>query len=648
MRKPAVFPLIVLAAGIIISIAWYARSLTVGFLADDYDFLEHVTAAEMHPQPVLTLARASIGGASFFRPVINLSFWSDYQLFRYQPTGYHLSNLLIFGLSLGLTVLIVEKLSKSKLAALVAGLFFLVNPFASESVTWIAGRTDLWMLAGLLFALYSFIRYRDKSSPLWFAMFVLGGLITLLSKENGIVFLPLVFIIDLFFFRAWRTLINNIRSRRTIFLLALPYLFSVINIVIFFLIRRQVLGFLLANTNSYGNSYFTYPALSDLKSFVQYLTVNIFSSAGFSWLPVARKFILGAYALGFLLVFFRLISLSVRRQQVWLKPVFFGILVTLVLALPISGYFSFVGPDHSNIRFLYVPAAGIFITLGMLFGITLRQSGRALVSAGFLAIFIIWSVGAWQGQSRFVMAHAQMEKVYSSFDRQIRPSLASPKRPGLLIANLPGLRNGVHVTPANINFALGLRFPETIKTDIQMYGILPIADSLLCQLADGTRGESSVISYVWKNDDFTPSDLPDRFLSKPQTPGVQLTSLKTGVADTSFPFVVITGYKLSWINSEHPIKSTGLRRLIIPIQAAGAKLPSGQPHIRFGFSETAEIGSDDIVAIPITQTMLDQGKITLDLCQYPRFFQFTDHRAFSWEWRNLGNLSLTVDAPRFE
>ncbi|MFA5107042.1 MAG: hypothetical protein WC497_01800 [Patescibacteria group bacterium] len=648
MRKPAVFPLIVLAAGLIASLLWYARSLRVGFLADDYDFLEHVAIAETQPHPVWSLARTSIGGASFFRPIINLSFWSDYQLYHYQATGFHLSNILLFGLSVGLTVLLVEKLTRHKPTAIAAGLLFLINPFASESVTWIAGRTDLWMLAGLLFTLYAFSRYRSKPSLIWLLLFLLGSLGALFSKENGIVFLPLIIIIDLFFYQAWTAFRQSLKNWRALARFILPYAGAGICVGLFFLLRRHILGFLLANTNSFGNSYFTYPAFADIWAFVRSLSIRILSDNGYAWLGLPKKIFLGFYAAGLvsaIIVFGRMFA---RDSRVFIRRVFFGIVCTLILALPISGFFSFVGPDHSNVRFLYVPMTGIAITVGIVFGSLRQRFWRIISMIGFFIILLVWSIGSWQGQTRYVLAHTEMEKVFTSFNQQVRPALASQAQPGLLLANLPGTRGGVRITPANIDFALGLRFPETKNAVIQMYGIVPIPDSLLCQLSSGSRQATSVFSYVWKNETFATADVPGRFLAKPKNSGVLLNPLKTGVADTAFPFVILTGYRLTWQNADTPFETNGLHQLVIPIESVSGKLPAGQPHIRFGFSETTQIQSDDIIAVPITQAMLDQGAITLDLCRYPRFYQFPSHRAFSWEWRNLSNLALTIGAPRFE
>ncbi len=109
--KQASFWVIIIS--VTVTVGWFARALFVGFLSDDYDFLDYVLVAIQTPYPAWTLLTTSIGGASFFRPVINLSFLIDYRLYHLAPFGYHLTNLLFFGGSIALVVLIAQRLTGS-------------------------------------------------------------------------------------------------------------------------------------------------------------------------------------------------------------------------------------------------------------------------------------------------------------------------------------------------------------------------------------------------------------------------------------------------------------------------------------------------------------------------------------------------------
>jgi hypothetical protein len=92
-------------------------------------------------------------GAPFFRPLISLSFFLNYQLFGLDPAGYYLTNLLLHAANASLVSylawLFLRDTSGQPLptgatvSALAAGACFAVTPTLGESVVWIAGRTDL-------------------------------------------------------------------------------------------------------------------------------------------------------------------------------------------------------------------------------------------------------------------------------------------------------------------------------------------------------------------------------------------------------------------------------------------------------------------------------------------------------------------------
>jgi len=124
----------------------------------------------------------------YWRPFSLFSYFIDYQLWGAEPSGYHLTNILINGCCALLILLIFLLLSNNFTLAFTISLFFSLHPTHIEAVSWISGRTDL-LSAGLSLAVilffFLYIKQRNKSS--WFYSGAIIAYITgLMSKENAL------------------------------------------------------------------------------------------------------------------------------------------------------------------------------------------------------------------------------------------------------------------------------------------------------------------------------------------------------------------------------------------------------------------------------------------------------------------------------
>ncbi len=95
----------------------------------------------------------------YYRPVTTVSYLIDYSVWRLQPFGYHLTNVLLHSACTVLVGLVLLRLGWSFTASLIAAALFAVHPLHAENVAWIAGRTDLlaffFSATSLLLHLYS-------------------------------------------------------------------------------------------------------------------------------------------------------------------------------------------------------------------------------------------------------------------------------------------------------------------------------------------------------------------------------------------------------------------------------------------------------------------------------------------------------------
>ena len=98
--------------------------------------------------------------ATYFRPVVMLSFWSDTLLSGSIPVSYHLTNILVHTANAVLVYVLGFHLLGSAAAAFIGALLFAVDPVHTESVAFVSGRTDLFATFFVLIAVIGWARMR--------------------------------------------------------------------------------------------------------------------------------------------------------------------------------------------------------------------------------------------------------------------------------------------------------------------------------------------------------------------------------------------------------------------------------------------------------------------------------------------------------
>lgn len=154
-------------------------------------------------RPFWDLSGAAAGKATeggYYRPLITLAYTLQYQVFGLQPIGYHVVNLVLHLLT---TWLVFRWLSRRVagargetigvgVAAALGAALFAWHPTRVESVTWIAGCTDLYLAVFVLLALHAWDRLRPSLSVPISAFFLL---LAFASKEVAIV-VPVWLVLD--------------------------------------------------------------------------------------------------------------------------------------------------------------------------------------------------------------------------------------------------------------------------------------------------------------------------------------------------------------------------------------------------------------------------------------------------------------------
>jgi Tfp pilus assembly protein PilF len=94
------------------------------------------------------------------RPLLMLTYWVNYQLSGLSTYGYHLLNVLLHALNALLVFAICQRLFREKIAdsrrvfiaSALGCLLFLLHPLQTESVAWVAGRSEVLSAAFVLLA----------------------------------------------------------------------------------------------------------------------------------------------------------------------------------------------------------------------------------------------------------------------------------------------------------------------------------------------------------------------------------------------------------------------------------------------------------------------------------------------------------------
>ncbi len=155
---------IVLVAGII---ALYWPSLSFQFILDDHRFLSdpRLQSSGHVWEYFASYVWAQVAGGpfSFYRPVFVLWLRLNFILAGSSPWGWHLLSILKHASAAVLLGLLVWKLLRDRVAALLAAVLFAVHPAQTESVSWVTVPDPL-MSAAVLGCLLLYLQYAGHLS----------------------------------------------------------------------------------------------------------------------------------------------------------------------------------------------------------------------------------------------------------------------------------------------------------------------------------------------------------------------------------------------------------------------------------------------------------------------------------------------------
>jgi Tfp pilus assembly protein PilF len=131
---------------------------------------------------------------SNWHPLTWLSHILDYELYRLNPIGHHLTSLLLHVANVLLLFVVLRKLAGAIWPSAVVAALFAVHPLHVESVAWVSERKDVLSTLFLLLTMLAYVGYARRGGRARYLLVVVLYALGLMSKPM-LVSLPLVLLI---------------------------------------------------------------------------------------------------------------------------------------------------------------------------------------------------------------------------------------------------------------------------------------------------------------------------------------------------------------------------------------------------------------------------------------------------------------------
>jgi tetratricopeptide (TPR) repeat protein len=129
-----------------------------------------------------------------WHPLTWLSHALDWQLFGSNPSGHHVTSLLLHVLNVALLFFFLARVTRSTSRSLLVAALFAVHPINVESVAWVAERKNVLCTLFFLLALLGYARYVRRPKPASYLLVALMFALALSAKAM-VVTLPVVLLL---------------------------------------------------------------------------------------------------------------------------------------------------------------------------------------------------------------------------------------------------------------------------------------------------------------------------------------------------------------------------------------------------------------------------------------------------------------------
>lgn len=404
---------------VIFSFTLYLNTLNHGFVLDDIAVVEQNQFVKKGikgiPEILTTFywqgfTNVNVG---LYRPLSLISFAMEYQVSPNNPKIHHFFNIIYYSLCclLLFRVLVMIFSKENRLFLFGCVLLFISHPIHTEVVANIKSRDEIFSLLFFLLTLLLFYdpKYRNKYWSKIMGTFTF--LLALLSKENSIVFIPVIFLYDYY-------LSAN-------FLKSLKSIGNLIVVGVIWLVIRQIVIQSSSEVVRYtfnDNSILFSNSLLDQKAtalgiFFRYYLKAFYPHEmsydySFSQIPIIQIYSFYAIA-GILMIVLSgyLILKSIKSQPI----IFISISLMLFPLLLSSSVLFPIGATMAD-RFLFIPSIGSALLLGLLFSRITKmdsvqhQFSQILYLISIVLIIVVFSTKTFERNADWKTNYSLFEK----------------------------------------------------------------------------------------------------------------------------------------------------------------------------------------------------------------------------------------------
>jgi protein O-mannosyl-transferase len=161
----------------------------------------------------------------YYRPLINLTYSIDYKLWGLSAPGFRTTNLFLHLFCCFLLFHFLQLLIKDRNASLWATLIFALHPVNTEAVSWIGSRDNILVALFSIASIFFYIKSWEDGNRLNRVASVFAFALAVLSKEMGLMVLPLLFLYQRVLFQAKRNIHKELLGYLPFIIVTLGYFF---------------------------------------------------------------------------------------------------------------------------------------------------------------------------------------------------------------------------------------------------------------------------------------------------------------------------------------------------------------------------------------------------------------------------------------
>lgn len=181
-------PMIIVYSLILVCAA-FGASLNNFFVANDFTWLHWAATATKSDLPKYFINAQN----NFYMPLAKVIVYFLYNVFSFQPQGYHLFVLLLHFLTAVGVYFLAKKLTQNKLVGVLTAFLFILHPAHMENIYWFSTIPVELGSMFIVFMMLSYITFRERSSFIAYIITIFLSIFAFVSYEISVV-IPFILI----------------------------------------------------------------------------------------------------------------------------------------------------------------------------------------------------------------------------------------------------------------------------------------------------------------------------------------------------------------------------------------------------------------------------------------------------------------------